>query len=111
MENFLAVCLGILVIAVTILSVFLIQTIIQLKNTARSVERLVDSVSQEVLRIHNVTNVVSNITGAVGTGVGKSIALLTSLLIKTLRGTHQRAERSSSETESSNDQRPAYQPK
>ena len=92
MEIFLAVCLGVFVAAIVVLVVFLCQTIVQLKHTARSAQMLIDNVNEEVERVHNITNVVSNITGAVGSSFGKTAITVASLVARLLRSSMKEKE-------------------
>jgi len=87
MEIFLAVCLGIFTAAIVVLVVYLCQTIVQLKYTARSAQVLLDKVNDEVDRVHNITSVVSNITGALGSSMGKTAITVASLVARLLRST------------------------
>lgn len=82
-----------------VVAVFLIQTLIQLKRTARSAETLIENLNREMERVHNVTNVMSSIAGALSSSVGKSAMTLANIFVKVM-GSKMR-QKASSETASS----------
>ena len=80
MEIFLAVCAGLFLVVIGVVSVFLIQTLIQIKKTARSVEILTTNVNQEVVHIQNLSNTAVNLTNLFTGSMGRTVSLAVSFL-------------------------------
>jgi hypothetical protein len=80
METFLAVCAGLFILTVGVVAVFLIQTLIQVKKTARSVEILTTNVNQEVMHIQNLSNTAMNVANMFTGSMGRTVSLAVSLI-------------------------------
>jgi hypothetical protein len=51
---------------------------------------LIDKANEEMDRVHHVTNVVSNITGAVGSTMGKTLVTLAGVMLRFMRNNQRR---------------------
>lgn len=80
MQIFLTVLGTLLVVALGVLTVFFVQTLIQLKRTGRSVEVLADNLNTEVERFKDVAGSASHLAAAFGGTMSKGVALLLSFL-------------------------------
>ena len=85
MSTFLAVCAAVFLLAVCIVAVFLVQALIQLKQTLRSAELLADNVNQEVMRVQNITAAAANVANNIGGTLGKTAAVGFSVLRRLMR--------------------------
>ena len=97
MESYYAVVWGITSAAFCVLVFFLVQTSIQLRQTARSAQTLLDKLDQELDRVHLVTNLLSDITGAVGGSLGKTLLTLTGFMVRMMRRNRGKAKPSDRE--------------
>jgi hypothetical protein len=82
MTIFMAVSVGIVVAAVMVLTVFLVQAIVQFKKTVRSAELLINKANMEMDKVQNITNAVSAFTGVVSSSVGKTAFTFAHLMIR-----------------------------
>lgn len=79
MGVFFAICAGVFIVLSGIVSVFLIQTLLQLRQTAKAVEVLANSANREMERVHSVgdsaAGVVNLFTGSLGRAVSMGFSL------------------------------------
>jgi hypothetical protein len=85
MDVFFGILAALFLLAVGVVTVFLVLALIQVRETARSVKLLTDNVNQEVVRVHNITNAAANVAAAVGGTLGKSASLGVRVLARFLR--------------------------
>ncbi len=85
---FFAVCAGLFLAAVIVVSVYLVQTLVQVRRTARSYEVLADRVSEELGKVQSFTNAAARVSEFMGGTVGRTASLvfhLVSGFVKNLR--------------------------
>jgi len=85
MNVFFAICAALFVLMVGVATVFLVQTLVQVRQTARRMEILADNMNNEVLRVQNITHAAANIASAFGGTVGKSASFGFNLLSRFLK--------------------------
>ncbi len=79
MEMFLVVCACVFVALSAVVAVFMIQTLVQMRLTARSMQVLAENLNQEVLRIHSVSQSAANVANLFSGSLGKFVTLGVSL--------------------------------
>jgi hypothetical protein len=82
MSTFLELCLIVITAGFTVLVVYLVQTLIQLQKTTKSLDELINKISREVDNVEETLANVTNIGRALGKigGSGSIIALVMGLL-------------------------------
>lgn len=85
MNTFLELCLIVITAAVTVLVVYLVQVLIQLKKTTQSLEVLINKISTEVDNVEETLTNVTNISRAIGKIGGPTVGIM-ALVMGFLKG-------------------------
>lgn len=97
MTMFLSICAALVVIVVGVVAVFLVQTLLQIKATALSIQILADNANREVERLNTVTSAAAQVAGVFSSTLGRSAILGMGLLSKFLGKSNGKSKRSSQE--------------
>ncbi|MFH1239478.1 MAG: DUF948 domain-containing protein [bacterium] len=85
MTTFLELCLIVITAAVTVLVVYLVQTLMQLKKTTQSLDGLINKISKEVDNVEETLANVTNISRAIGKIGGPTVSIM-ALVMGLLKG-------------------------
>ncbi|HOW27550.1 MAG TPA: hypothetical protein PK876_03480 [Elusimicrobiota bacterium] len=80
MEIFLIICGTLLTATLIVTSVYLIQTLMQVRQTARAVQVLAENVNQEMVKLRSATDTVSSLASQLTGVYGKVASVGFSLL-------------------------------